>query len=286
MQSHWFGVGSLVPWAESGVGAVATQSFVDAGYGPLGIELMRAGRSAGEALAGLLAADDGRELRQVGMVDASGRVAAHTGSRCVHAAGHEIDRDIGVTCQANLMASDTVWAAMVDSYRSSLAAGRDLPDRLLDALDAAQAEGGDVRGKQSAGLIVVAGTPSGRPWDDRLFDIRVEDHADPLGELRRLVTLRRAYHHMNQGDAAVEAVNFTEALAEYGAARDLAPQVVEMPFWTAIALAVMGEHDRAMPIFREVFGREPFWRDLLPRLVDSGLIPRGAAAKVLDDTRP
>lgn len=285
VQSHWFGVGSLVPWVEAGVGVVATQSFVDASYGPLGLEMMRAGRAAPDALAGLLAADEGRELRQVAMVDGAGRVAAHTGERCVSAAGHVIDADLGVSCQANLMLADTVWQAMLDAYHSSLAGGDDLADRMLAALDAAQAEGGDIRGKQSAALVVARGTGTGRSWDDRLFDLRVEDHADPLGELRRLVTLRRAYRHMNEGDTALEAEHFTAALDHYASARHLAPDIVEMPFWTAVGLASVGRHDEAIPLFQEVFAREPIWRDLLPRLVDSDLMTAESAGKVLDETR-
>ncbi len=284
VQSHWFSVGALVPWVEAGVGAVATQSFVDPSYGPLGLEMMRAGRAAPDALAGLLAADDGRELRQVAMVDAAGRCGAHTGRRCVASAGHVIDTDLGVTCQANLMLTDTVWEAMLDAYRSALANGDDLADRMLAALDAAEAEGGDIRGKQSAALVVVSGTPTGRSWEDRLFDLRVEDHTDPLGELRRLVTLRRAYRHMNRGDAALEAEDHEAALEHHGAARRLAPHIVEMPFWTAVGLASVGRHDEAMPLFRDVFAREPAWRTLLPRLVDSDLIPEAAARRVIDDT--
>ncbi|MDX1385804.1 MAG: DUF1028 domain-containing protein, partial [Thermoanaerobaculia bacterium] len=215
VQSHWFGVGALVPWVEAGVGAVATQSFVDPSYGALGLEMMRLGRSAPDALAGLLAADDGRELRQVGMVDAEGRVAAHTGARCVADAGHVFDEELGVTCHGNLMARDTVWGAMLDAYRDGLARDEDLPDRLLAALDAAQAEGGDIRGMQSAALVVASGSPTGRVWDDLLFDLRVEDHPAPLAELRRLVVVRRAYRHMNRGDDAMEADDVAGALEDY-----------------------------------------------------------------------
>ena len=188
VQSHWFSVGSVVSFAEAGVGAVATQSFVDPSYGPLGLTLMRTGRTAPEALQALLAGDSGREVRQVGMVDAQGRVATHTGNLCIPAAGGQ--SGAGYVVQANLMEKPSVWPAMARAFE---AARGDLAERMLAALEAAEAEGGDIRGRQSAALVVVKAASTGRPWADRLFDLRVEDHAEPLRELRRLVGLQRAY---------------------------------------------------------------------------------------------
>ena len=219
VQSHWFGVGAMVPWAEAGVGAVATQSFVDASYGKLGLDLMRAGRSAPDALKGLLAADPSREVRQVAMIDFSGKVSAHTGAKCIPATGQHVGENYSV--QANLMLSDKVWPAMARAFESTQG---DLAGRMLAALDAAQAEGGDIRGKQSAALIVVSGKPTGRTWQDRVFDLRVDDHADPVGELRRLVNLQRAYNLMNDGDLAVEKKDHEGALKAYAAARALCPR--------------------------------------------------------------
>jgi len=280
VQSHWFSVGSVVPWAESGVGAVATQSFVDPSYGPLGLALMRAGRSAPDALRALVAGDEGREVRQVAMIDAAGRVGAHTGGRCIAAAGHVVDESQQFSVQANLMHHDTVWPAMARAYRESEG---DLAERMLAALDAAQAAGGDIRGRQSAALIVVRGEPSGRPWEDRRFDLRIEDHPQPLVELRRLLTLQRAYQHMNAGDLAVEHGDFETAGQEYSAAERLAPDIVEMPFWHAVTLCGSNRVDEALPIFRGVFRREPVWLELLPRLVDAGLLPADPA--VLESIR-
>jgi uncharacterized Ntn-hydrolase superfamily protein len=182
VQSHWFSVGSVVSWAEAGVGAVATQSLVDPAYGPLGLELMRTGRTAPEALRSLLAGDDGRAVRQVAMIDADGRVEAHTGPRCIADAGHVVDADNQFSVQANLMANDEIWPAMAKAYRENTG---DLADRLVAALEAAQAVGGDIRGKQSAALLVVSATPTGRPWEDRRFDLRVEDHPQPVQERGR-----------------------------------------------------------------------------------------------------
>jgi uncharacterized Ntn-hydrolase superfamily protein len=268
VQSHWFSVGAIVPWAEAGVGAVATQSFVDPSYGPLGLALMRSGRSAPDALAGLLAADGGRDVRQVAMIDAQGRVAAHTGKRCIAEAGHRVGKDHSV--QANLMASDKVWPAMAKAFEE---AKGDLADRMLAALDAAQAAGGDIRGQQSAALVVVAGTPTGRPWDDRVFDLRVEDSPRPLEELRRLVAVARAYGHMNAGDLAVEHQDVAGAMREYGAAEKLLPGSAEVVYWHAVALAVAGRVDEALPLFARAFALDPAWRTLTPKLPAAGLLP-------------
>jgi len=272
VQSHWFSVGALVPWAEAGVGAVATQSFVDPTYGPLGLALMRAGRSAPEALAGLLAADAGREVRQVAMVDAAGRVATHTGARCIEAAGHHAGKDYSV--QANMMRNGSVWPAMAKAFEASKG---DLAERMLAALEAAEAAGGDVRGKQSAALIVVSGRPSGRPWQDRLFDLRVEDSPAPLPELRRLVSLARAYALMNEGDLAVERKDDAGALAAYSAARAIVPDNAEMTYWTAVSLVGMGKLEEALPLFRTAFAADPGWAELTRRLPKAGLLPDDAA---------
>jgi uncharacterized Ntn-hydrolase superfamily protein len=199
VQSHWFSVGPIVPWAEAGVGAVATQAFVDPKYGPAGLALMRAGRSAPDALKELLAKDS--------------------------------------------------------------------------ALDAAQAEGGDIRGRQSAALIVVTSQPTGEPWRDRLYDVRVDDHPEPLKELRRLVTLQRAYNHMNAGDLAVEKKDHEGALREYSAAQRLVPGNAEMIFWNAVALVNMGRVDDALPLFRKVFAIDRNWIELTKRLPKSDLLP-------------
>jgi len=269
VQSHWFSVGSGVPWAEAGVGAVATQSFIDPSYGPLGLALMRAGRSAPEALAALLAGDSGRDVRQVGMVDAKGNVATHTGKLCIPAAGGQSGKDYVV--QANLMDKATVWPAMAKAFES---ASGDLADRMLAALDAAQAEGGDIRGKQSAALIVVKGTSTGRPWADRAFDLRVDDHPEPLAELRRLVGVQRAYTRMTAGDDCVAIKDWACAEREYGAAEAMFPDNAEMAFWHAIALASNGRLEPARPLFQKAFAADARWRELVKRLPDVEQLPK------------
>ena len=268
VQSHWFSVGSNVSWAEAGVGAIATQAFIEPSYGALGLEMMRAGRSAPDTLKGLIAADEGRDFRQVAMIDAQGRVAAHTGSKAIQAAGHYVGNNFSV--EANLMLKDTVWPAMARAFESTQG---DLADRMLAALDAAQAEGGDIRGKQSAALIVVRAKSTGRPWADRIFDLRVEDHPEPLRELRRLVTLQRAFQHMNAGDLAMEKKDNEAALREYGAAARLVPDNLEMVYWHAAALANMGRVEESLPLFQRVFKEDPNWATLTPRLVRSELLP-------------
>lgn len=267
VQSHWFSVGSVVPWAQAGVGAVATQSMVDPSYGPLGLALMQAGRTAPDALRGLLEADAGRDLRQVAFVDSQGRVAAHTGPNCIPAAGHEVGE--GFSVQANLMDKPTVWPAMAKAFRESKG---DLAERMLAALEAAEREGGDIRGKQSAAILVVKGTPSGRPWADKVFDLRVEDNPAPLVELRRLVRLQRAYNRATAGDDATAAGKIDEALVEYAEAARIAPEVLELPYWEAVTLASEGHLDKALPIFKEVFAKETRWVELTPRLVKVGLL--------------
>src|SRR2546423_5869370 len=268
VQSHWFSVGAIVPWAEAGVGAVATQSFVDPSYGKNGLDLMRAGTSAPDALKELLAKDEGREVRQVAMIDAQGRVDAWTGKNDIQAAGHHVGKDYSV--QANLMLNDKVWPAMAAAFEATRG---DLAQRMLAALDAAQAVGGDIRGRQSAALIVVTGKPTGQAWKDRGFDLRVDDSPEPLKELRRLVTLQRAYNHMNAGDAAVEHKDNEGALREYSAAESLVPGNVEMIYWHAVALVNMNRTEEALPLFRRVFAADPNWRTLTPRLVKSGILP-------------
>jgi uncharacterized Ntn-hydrolase superfamily protein len=268
VQSHWFSVGTAVPWAEAGVGAVATQSLVDITYGPLGLDLMRAGRSASETLRGLLAADPHPEIRQVAMIDASGAVAVHTGSKCIAEAGHRTGRNYSV--QANLMESDEVWPAMARAFEE---AEGPLAERMLAALEAAQGEGGDIRGRQSAAILVVSGEPSGKPWTDRLVDLRVEDHPTPVKELERLLHVHRAYQHMNKGDLYVEEEDFERAFEEYARAADMLPDQLEPEFWRAVALATHGRMDEALPVFGEIFEKNPRWAKLVPRLPHAGLLP-------------
>jgi len=268
VQSHWFSVGTVVPWVEAGVGAVATQSFVDPSYGKLGLDLMRTGKSAPDALKSLLAGDDGREVRQVAMIDAQGRVMAHTGAKNIQAAGHIVGKDYSV--QANLMLNEKIWPAMAVAFEATKG---DLAERMLAALDAAQAAGGDIRGRQSAALIVASGKPTGRPWTDRVFDLRVDDTPEPHKELRRLVTLKRAYNRMNAGDVAVEKKDNEGALREYGAAEKLVPENAEMIYWHAVALVNMGRIDESLPLFRKVFTIDKNWATLTPRLAKAGLLP-------------
>jgi uncharacterized Ntn-hydrolase superfamily protein len=282
VQSHWFSVGSLVTWGEAGVGVVATQSFVDPSYGPLGLALMRAGRTAKQALEGLKNADPHPEVRQVAMLDAQGSVEAYTGDKCIPAAGHIIGRNYSV--QANLMLNDKVWPAMDKAFTETKGS---LVDRMLAALDAGQAAGGDIRGKQSAAILVVKGKSTGQPWADTVMSLRVEDHPDPLKELRRLVQVHRAYEHMNAGDLAVERKDNAGALLEYGAAETMFPDNLEMRFWHAVALVNMGRTDESLPLFRQIFARDKNWAILLPRLPQVDLLNADKAAldKILGTTK-
>lgn len=271
VQSHWFSVGPIVPWAEAGVGAVATQSFVDPAYGPLGLELMRAGRSGPEALRALVSVDADAAVRQVAMIDARGRVDAYTGSRAIFAAGHHVGD--GYSVQANLMDRPEVWPAMARAYE---AADGDLAERLLQAMEAAEREGGDIRGRQSAAIVVVAAEGTGRPWADRIVDLRVEDHPDPLAELRRLLTLSRVYRALSEGDEWMTRGDVDRAYEAYQRGLALAPDAAtggEAAFWTGITLAGVGRVDDAIPLLVRAQAAHAAWAELVPRLPASGLLP-------------
>lgn len=268
VQSHWFSVGSIVSWAEPGVGAVATQSFVEVTYGPLGLDLMRAGKSAEQALSALLAADERTDVRQVAMVDASGNVAVHTGENAIIEACDR--KGDGYTAQANLMLNSTVCDAMAAAYESTQG---DLAEKLMVASEAAQAEGGDIRGKQSAAILVVSGDRSQPAWGGRVFDLRIEDHPEPVKEMRRLLTLARVYNYMNEGDEQMTLGDVEAAVEAYGRAEALAPESHEMVFWHAATLAGVGRVDEALPLFKRAFDMWPDWRTLVRRLPASGLLP-------------
>ena len=267
VQSHWFSVGSLVPWAKAGVGAVATQSFVKVEYGPEGIRKMESGMSAEDALSSLLKEDEGESVRQVAMIDVNGSVAAHTGNKCIYAAGHRVG--VNYSVQANLMEKETVWEAMAYTFENTKG---DLANKMMSALEAAEKEGGDIRGKQSAAMLIVSGDPTGIPWKDVVMDIRVDDHAEPLKELKRLIRIHRAYQHANKGDQYLEKEEIEKALAEYEKASEYYPENPELPYWSAVTLASKGKLDQALPIFLDSFNREPRLRELTPRLVNSGLL--------------
>ena len=267
VQSHWFSVGPIVPWARAGVGAVATQASAELSYGPRGLELMAAGHSAQAALEELLAGDPLADSRQIAFVDAAGRVAGHTGPACMAHAG-DCQGD-AVSCQANIMATERVWPAMLAAYQRS---GGSLTARLLAALDAAEAEGGDLRGRQSAAIVVVPA--SGEPWDT-VISLRVEDHPDPLHELARLVRLHDAYTQAGLGDEQLAAGAHEAAAALYLRAWEMAPESDELRFWAAIGSATIGDMATALSHARAAIAIHPDWRELLGRL-PPGAVPSAA----------
>lgn len=267
VQSRYFSVGSIVTWAEAGVGAVATQSMANPDYGPQGLALMRGGASAKDALAALVEEDGGRDLRQVAMIDASGAAAAHTGARCIEAAGQIVGE--GFSVQANMMVDDGVWPAMRAAYAT---ASGDLADRLLAALDAAQAAGGDIRGQQSAAMLIVEGEPGAKPWRGIVVDLRVEDHPAPLDELRRLLRLQRAYRLSGEAGEAARRGDAADAGRLLSRAFELAPGNDELQFWAAIELLRNGRDDEAFPLFRSAFAKNAKMAALVPRLVPPGRV--------------
>jgi uncharacterized Ntn-hydrolase superfamily protein len=269
VQSHYFGVGSIASWAEAGVGAVATQSIAEPAFGPRGLDLMRDGKSAPAALQQLISEDPGEALRQVALVDRGGRVAVHTGARCIRHAGHAVGEQVSV--QANMMERDTVPKAMMRAYSETR--GEALADRLLAALEAAEGEGGDIRGRQSAAMVVVIGRATGEPTRDRPVDLRVDDHPEPLQELRRLLGLHHAYARASAGDDLAGAGDMEGALAAYEAGHRAQPDNHELAFWHGLALAGNGREEEAAALLRPVFQAHAGWVELLKRLPASGLIP-------------
>ncbi|WP_304236196.1 DUF1028 domain-containing protein [Jiulongibacter sediminis] len=269
VQSHWFSVGNVVAWAKSGAGVVATQSFVNKSFGPKGLLMMENGLSAVETLNTLLAADEGREVRQVGMIDIYGNVATHTGANCVDYAGHIIGENY--TVQANMMLNKTVPEAMSKAFEAS--EGQSLAERILLALKAAQNEGGDIRGKQSAAIRVVKIESTGEPWnDDYVVDLRVDDHENPIEEIARLLKVQRAYEYMNAGDLYVETGEMENAMKAYNAAMQMFPDNLEMQYWTAITLANNGDIEKADKMLKEVYLKDENWRELTKRLPKVNLL--------------
>jgi uncharacterized Ntn-hydrolase superfamily protein len=277
VQSHWFSVGPVVPWAQPGVGAVATQANAEVSYGPRALDLLSQSLSADQALAQLVAADAGAAGRQVAVVDSHGRVAAHTGDSAIQFAGHITGE--GVSCQANIMASETVWPAMLEAYRGARGT---LADRLLAALDAAEAEGGDARGRQSAAILVVPA--HGESWE-KVVELRVEDHPEPLRELRRVMMLHRAYGLAAQADGLAGEGRHDEAAALYEHASELSPGNHELLFWAGLGAAQGGDLDAGARRVREAITAQPGWRDVLERLPqDVAPMAGPVAARLREDT--
>jgi uncharacterized Ntn-hydrolase superfamily protein len=275
VQSHYFHVGPVVPWALAGVGAVATQSHVNIGFGPMGLELMKNGYTAKQTLDALLAGDDKPDMRQLAVVDAQGNVAAYTGPKCIPAAGHKTGD--GFTCQANLMEKDTVWGAMHDAFASTKGP---LAERMLAALDAAEAEGGDIRGRQSAAMIVVRGNPSGRSWEDRIIDLRVDDSREPLHELRRLLRIKRAYTSDDAAERLEVAGDVTAAAKLRMEAADMAPDLVELSFWAGLDTAKLGDIDAGCRLIARAVAEEPRWVETLNRLAAVDWVDKELAQKI------
>jgi uncharacterized Ntn-hydrolase superfamily protein len=268
VQSHWFSVGTLVSWGKSGVGVVATQSFVNPSYGPNGIELMENGVSAEDALKNLTDKDEGRDFRQAAMLDANGSVNAFTGEKCIESAGHFVGENFSI--QANMMLNDNVIPAMKKAFQDN--SNLPLAERIIKVFEAAERVGGDIRGKQSAALIVVGAEKTSNVWEDKKIDLRVDDSSDPIKEIKRLLRVHRAYGHMNNGDLAIGENDMDKALSEYGKAQALYPENHEMSFWKAIALLNNGKKEAARPILKRVFKENPNWKKLIYRLPKSGLI--------------
>lgn len=267
VQSHWFSVGTTVTYGKAGVGVVATQSLVNPSYGPKGLALMEQGLSPEQALKALIANDSGEMYRQVAFLNSKGQVATHTGRNCIAEAGHYAGKHFSV--QANMMLKNTVWHAMAKAFEAT---SGHLSDRLMAALMAAEAEKGDIRGKQSAAILIVKGEATGNSWEDIVMDLRVADSKDPLGELNRLLKMHKAYEYMNKGDLAMEEGDSKKAEELYLSAQKLFPDNLEMQYWYAINLLNNKDFEKAYPILSLIFKIDPNWRELTTRLVTSKLL--------------
>lgn len=267
VQSHWFSVGTVVPWALAGVGAVVTQSFTNPAFGPRGLELLAEGAAPKEAVERMIRADGGRDFRQLAVIDAHGNAQAYTGSKCVAEAGHICRKNCSV--QANMMLNDSVWGAMTEAFENSEGP---LAERIMMALEAGESAGGDARGRQSAAIVTVKAKGTGEVWKDRTVDLRVDDHREPIREMKRLLKVHRAYDCMNEGDVAMEKGDMAGALRGYSRAESLYPRNEEMVFWHAVALANNERFNESVPLFRKVFAKNPNWRVLLERLPPSGML--------------
>lgn len=268
VQSHYFSVGGIVSWGESGVGVVATQSLVNVSFGLRGLDLLKQGKSPQDALNILLSDDDGRDVRQVAILDVQGRVAAHTGAKCIKHAGHIEGNNFSV--QANMMLTDKVWSTMAKNFESNI--NLPLAERIIKTMEAAETVGGDIRGKQSAAILIVGGKEAKNKWEDKIVDLRVEDNEQPIKELSRLLKLHRAYKHMDKGDLAIEHNDMEKALKEYDSALNLFPESLEMKFWTAVSLANNQKLKEASELFKTIFKKDNNWRLLTERLPESGLL--------------
>lgn len=279
VQSHAYTVGPIVPWLTAGVGAIATQAFVNVSFGPIGLEMLRNGWAAERVVAALVAGDETPEQRQIGVVDTAGRTAAYTGAACIPACGH-VTGD-GYTVQGNLLERDEVWQSMAPAYGAALAEKLPFSERLVRALEAAEAAGGDVRGRQSAAIVIVDAELRPAPWRGIWMDLRVEDSDQPVPELRRLVNLWEAQALLDdEGDAARGGMSEADRYAE---ARRRAPDFLELAFWTAVDWAKRGDLDAARREMGIAIGGDARWRTTLQHMAQSGRIAPDLAERLLAD---
>lgn len=270
VQSHWFAVGKVVPWVKAGVGAVATQSFVNIDYGVKGLEMLENGMPLGNVLEDILKNDKSAAIRQVAMMNSNGEVIAYTGEQCIAEASHYIGKHFSV--QANMMANDKVIPAMVNAFEKN--SQLPIAERVLAALKAAQEAGGDLRGMQSAALVVVDAkvTKEMNP-NEKKIDLRVDDAANPIAELERLLVVHRAYEYMNEADIALENKNFSKALTLYKQAEKLQPNNIEIQFWKALAMMQSSEKKQGIRAMKKIISKHSNWQHLLYRLVEVDVVP-------------
>lgn len=268
LQSHWFSVGASILWAEAGIGVVVTQSFIEPSYGKNGIRMIKNGKSASAVLGELLSKDPFNDSRQISMLDINGDIATYTGPSCIGYAGHVKGKSY--SAQANMMENDLVWKAMEEKF---IASKGDLAGRLLNALEAAEIAGGDIRGQQSAALKIVNIKDTGNYYSDVLFDLRIDDHKQPLEELKRLLNVARGYRLMNTGDMHCSKGKFEEAIDDYSQAAAILADNLEARFWHAVTLAACNRLEESKPIFQSVFAKRPVLKNLVLKLPAAKVLP-------------
>lgn len=265
VQSHWFAVGKAVPWVKAGVGVVATQSFVNIDYGTKGLQLLEKGAQPEGAFAEVASKDESAAYRQVAIMNNRGEVFTYTGEKCIAEASHYVGKNFSV--QANMMANDQVVPAMVEAYQNNM--GLPLAERVLESLKAAQNQGGDIRGMQSAALVVVDGKIEEKTNSAvKKIDLRVDDATNPLAELERLLTVHRAYEFMNEADLAIEKRDFKNALNLYQKAEKLQPDNFEIQFWKALAMMQSPQKAEGTRQMKKIISKHSNWQRLLYRLVE------------------
>jgi uncharacterized Ntn-hydrolase superfamily protein len=269
VQSRYFSVGSVVPWAESGVGAIATQSFVNVSYGPRGLELLKEGLNVEDVIGRLTRDDEGKEFRQLGIIDSKGNASAFTGWRCLEWAGSIVGKNY--TAQGNILAGEDVVKGMSQKFESTKG---ELADKLVAALEGGQEGGGDARGRQSAALLVVRKNVGRAGYGDRYIDLRVEDHPEPIAELKRLLVMHRVYRLIDDGEEKMATGDPEGGLSMIKEAVSLGPSIDDAHIDLGVIYLKLGKRDEALKAFGQALKLNPRMKTMIKQLPGAGLMEK------------